>query len=233
MNFEEELPTSITPPPEERLQSFAELLKEAKAQKHLWKSKLHQLLKDFKWFLTEKPNPPASWTERLGAQASKYDYHQIVLPEDYTDPYKDELENLALLQEKFAGSDGFIALDYVLVTRNIFLYYNSHLKPIELPKPLAMFESVPESKDIEWDCTLTVFTDGSWHAYNMDRDEDEMIGEDIGEELEKWLPILGKMRVIIPEEGKDFGLIGPRDEDEPSGSVSNEPDPIKPFNFGL
>ncbi len=209
MNLDTEMPESTSPSPEERLESFANLVRDAERQKGLWTSQVHRLLDEYLQFLEEKPTPPESWTKRLGSQVEKYEYHQIVLPEDYLDPYLDEIGNLQLLKEKFSGSLGFMALESFLVTRNHFLFGNGHLKPIEIPRPIAMFESIPDSKEIPWDCTLSVFSDGSWVSYNMDREEEESMGEGISEHLERWLPLLGHMRVVIPQEGQDYGVFGP------------------------
>lgn len=195
------------PSPEERMEYFGEMLREARKNKE-WHSYLPDIFKAFENFLTERPAPPQEWVDRLGADQHKYDYYQIVLPSDYTDPYKDDLENLELLQEKFPIGQSFMALENTLVTRNHFVYSNGHAKPVFLPRPLVMFESVTESKNVSWDCALTVFPDGSYHAYNLEQDDDESIGEDIAEMLENWMPIIRYMRVVAPEEGHDYGWIG-------------------------
>ena len=196
------------PSQQDRMDSFADLLKQARAGTP-WESILSELLWAFEQFLVDQPTPPKSWSERLGQQADKYDYYQIVLPGDYLDPYKDDLENVRLLRDKFAGEKSFMALENFLVTHNHFLYGNGHAAPVCLPRPLLMLESYADSPQITWDCTLTVFPDGSWHAYNMDRDDEDSLGEDIGEQLERWMPIISFLKVLVPMEGRDFGWFNP------------------------
>lgn len=198
---------------EERMEHFGDLLREARKGVQ-WEPILTELLWAFEKFLTEKPEPPKAWSERLGADASRYDYHQLVLPGDYTDPYKDDLENVQLLREKFQGQQSFMALENTLVTRNHFLFGSGHVAPVCLPRPLVMFESAPSSPQVDWDCYLTVYPDGSWQAYNLDRDDEETIGEDIAEHLERWMPIVRFLRVIVPAEGRDFGWFKEGDIEE-------------------
>lgn len=192
------------PSAEERMDAFAQLLKQAK-EGAAWEPMLTELLWTFEKFLVDRPPPPKSWTDRVGKDADKYDYYQIVLPADYTDPYMDELENIRLLREKFAGQKSLMALENFLVTRNHFLYGNEHAAPVCLPRPLMMLESYTTSANVSWDCCLTVFADGSWQAYNMDRDDEDAIGEDISEQLESWMPIIAYLKVIPPVEGRDYG----------------------------
>ena len=197
-----------SPSPESRMEAFAELLRAAR-QGTPWEPILDELLDAFERFLTEKPEPPASWSERLGSEASRYDYHQIVLPPDYLDPYKDDLENVQMLRDKFAGQKRFMSIENFLVTHNHFLFDNGHAAPVCIPRPLVMLESYTESKDVSWDCTLTVFPDGSWLAYNLDQDDEEGMGEDIADNLERWTPLLGHLRVVVPAEGRDYGWFNP------------------------
>lgn len=198
----------MKPSVEERLDAFANMLRDARAGVQ-WESILGDLLQGFEKFLIERPSPPQSWLDRVGDDAQKYDYHQIVLPGDHLDPYKDDLENVRMIEEKFHGQKSNMALENFLVTRNHFLFGNSHLAPVTLPRPLVMLESYPESKELDWDCYVTVFPDGSWQAYNLDRDDDESIGEDITENLERWMPFIHAMRVAPPAEGRDFGCFQP------------------------
>lgn len=195
------------PSPEERMQYFGDMLRDARKGTE-WISILPELLTEFEAFLTERPSPPEEWKNRLGAEQHRYDYYQIVLPGEYTDPYKDDLENLELLREKFPVGQSFMAFENSLVTRNHFLFNNGHAAPVCIPRPLVMFESVTESANVSWDCCLTVFPDGSWSAYNMDQDDEESMGEDIGDMLENWMPIIRYMRVVVPEDGRDYGCFG-------------------------
>lgn len=200
-----------SPGPEERMEYFAELLRNSQNEMLNWKSQVPSLLQNFHDFLLNRPEPPAEWFARLGAQASKFDYHQIVLPNEITDPYLDEAENLVRLQDQLGN--GTMAIENYLVTRNHFIFRDGILPPIELPRPTLMLESVPESKDVDWDCTITVYADGSWMGYNMDRDDEEIFGDSFSESIQKWMPLLSKMRILAPEEGVDFGLIGPISEE--------------------
>ena len=194
----------LKPSPEERLEAFANLLREARKGAE-WDSILSEILSGFEIFLLERPTPPDTWKERVGTEAEKYDYYQIVLPGDHLDPYKDDLENVRMIEEKFQDQKSNMALENFLVTRNHFLFGNGHLAPVNLPRPLVMLESYPESKELDWDCCITIFPDGSWQAYNLDHDDEESIGEDISENLERWMPFIHAMRVIPPAEGRDFG----------------------------
>jgi hypothetical protein len=193
-----------SPTPESRLEAFAEMLKEARKGVE-WTPMLDEILDSFEKFLVDRPEPPASWSKRVGADASRYDYYQIVLPPDIIDPYKDDLENVRLLREKSAGEKGSMALEQFLVTHNHFLYGNGHAASVFVPRPLVMLESFPESKEVDWDCFLTVFPDGSWQSYNLERDDEENIGEDISENMERWSHLIHHMRVIVPAEGRDWG----------------------------
>lgn len=195
------------PTPEERMERFGEMLRDARKGTP-WEVLLPELLDAFERFLTERPAPPQEWQDRLGSEQHRYDYYQIVLPGDYTDPYKDDLENVQLLREKFPVGQSFMALENSLVTRNHFLFHNGHAAPVNIPRPLVMFESVTTSPNVSWDCALTVFPDGSWQAYNMDRDDEDSMGENIGEMLEAWMPIIRYLRVLVPEEGRDYGWFG-------------------------
>jgi hypothetical protein len=202
-------PEELTKPtPEDRMNAFAELLKQARAGT-AWEPMLMELLWTFEKFLVDRPPPPKSWSDRLGKNADKYDYYQIVLPGDYLDPYLDDLENVRLLREKFIGQKSIMALENFLVTRNHFLFGNEHAAPVCLPRPLLMLESYTNSPQITWDCSLTVFPDGSWQAYNMDRDDEDSVGEDIGDYLERWMPIISFLKVLAPVEGRDFGWFKP------------------------
>jgi len=202
-----------SPSPESRMEAFAEMLQEARKGVQ-WDSLLDELFDDFERFLVDRPSPSDAWVQRLGSDASRYDYYQIVLPQEYTDPYQDDLENIRLLRDKFAGQKRFMAIENFLVTHNHFIFDHGHAAPVCLPRPMVMLESYPESKQVDWDCFLTVFPDGSFLAYNLDRDDEETMGEDIADNLERWTPLLGSLRMLVPAEGRDFGWFNPGDYDE-------------------
>ncbi|HSQ42553.1 MAG TPA: hypothetical protein VLM37_09760 [Fibrobacteraceae bacterium] len=195
------------PSPEARMDLFAEMLSQAKKEDASWTPLLKELLESFERFLVDQPPPPQEWSDRLGTDANRFDYYQLVLPGEYTDPYRDDLENVRLLREKFNPESSFMALENFLVTRNHFLYGNGHTAPVFLPRPLVMLESFPESQRVDWDCYLTVFPDGSWMAYNLDQDDEETLGESIKEHLERWAPLLQHLRILVPAEGHDWGWI--------------------------
>lgn len=208
----EELPqTSL----DEKLANLTELLKN---RSYEWHSQLNQILQSFERFLVERPAPPASWVARVGENAHKFDYYQIVLPADYMNPYEDDLANVRLLEEKFSGESSFMALEHTLIQNNRFLFTDGHATPIAAPPPLLMLET-PEDSDPSqtedlWDCALTVFPDGSYWAYNLEKDDSEELGEELGHLLERHMDILSRLRVTVPVEGVDFGfLINPNEND--------------------
>lgn len=207
-NYESELPQiPAEPDTQERIENFIANLKESQKQIQ-WQSQLTRILDDFEDFLVQTPAPPPAWQELFATQPRELDYWQIVLPDEYIDPYLSDLENIALLREKFAGQ-GFMALESELVGRNCFIYHNAHASSIELPEPVIMLASNLETQEILYDCCLRVYGDGSWYAYNLENDEEEQLGENFLEVMDKWLPILSKMQLEIPHAGQDYGWIGP------------------------
>ena len=191
---------------EEKLSNLETLLRSAPLE---WHSNLHEILSLCERFLLERPAPPASWTARVGDLAHKFDYYQIVLPEEYMNPYEDDLANVRLLQEKFAGERSFMALEHTLLQRNRFLVTDGHATSIPAPCPLLMLETNEDENDGAdlWDCALTVFPDGSYWAYNLDRDDAEEMGEELGDLLEKHMEVLSQLRVTVPVEGVHFGIL--------------------------
>lgn len=165
---------------------------------------LEKILDDFKEFLSNKPAPPASWLKQVGANASRFDYHQIVLPESLTDPYLDEEENMERLRNHYRDAS-FMALESELILRNRFLYIDGHCSGHIAPKPILMLESREESEVVDWDCSLSLFPDGSFLSYNLDKSEEEDIGTDgldIIRSLEELIP---HMQMRVPVEGYDYG----------------------------
>ncbi len=189
---------------EDKLANLAELLQKGELE---WHSRLPDILREFESFLVDRPPPPASWSNRVGDLANKFDYYQIVLPEEYINPYEDDLANVRLLGDKFYGQPGFMALEHALLQRNRFLFTDGHCEAIPAPRPLLMLEAADDASAEEdlWDCALTVFPDGSYWSYNLDRDETEELGEELGDLLQKHMDLLSRLRVVIPVEGVDFG----------------------------
>ena len=71
-----------------------------------------------------------------------------------------------------------------------------------------MLESMnDENSKIDWDCCFTLFGDGSYYAYNLEQDEEEELGEDFQTVLAQKIGILSEMRLIIPTEGRDYGIL--------------------------
>lgn len=179
-----------------------------------WHAHLQEILALFERFLMERPEPPSSWIQRVGDKAHKFDYHQIVLPEEYTNPYEDDLANVRLFEEKFAGERSFMALEHTLLQRNRFLFTDGHAEPIYSPRPLLMLETPQDEhagEDI-WDCALTIFPDGSYWAYNLEHDDAEEMGEELDGLLEKHMELLSRLQVTVPVEGIDFGILVNLDE---------------------
>ena len=169
---EEEL-KSITG--EESLNSFMELVQKLKDEP--WTSRLNDILDAFEDFLTIRPEPPQSWQDNYAASGKKFDYYQIVLPED-------------------------------------FIFENGHAEPIPAPRPILMLESKdraddeqPQEGDITWDCCISIFADGSYVAYNLDHDDEEELGEDFKVVFEKHIKTLSKLQLVIPVEGRDYGIL--------------------------
>ena len=196
----------FTPSTDEKIQSVLALIEEQKNSPY--ESRFDEILDGFEDFLMMRPDPPKAWQERFNASGKKFDYWQIVLPQDFQDPFEDDLGNIRRLRNEFADTKPSMALEHLLISRNYFLYENGHAKPIPAPRPILMLESMDDEKSkIDWDCCFTLFADGSFYAYNLDQDDEEELGEDFQAILQKRLGILSEMRLIVPAEGRDYGIL--------------------------
>jgi hypothetical protein len=194
--------------PEEVYQNLLDLLEKEKSEHGEYTYKLNEILDAFEKFLTEEPAPPKEWMDRFGDRYEKFDYHQIVIPDDFNDPAETELTNLARLREEF-GNNSNQALEHFLILRNHFIFTNGHAASIEAPKPLLMLESEQKDEEISWDCTYTLFADSSYQSYNLEKEEEESLGA-YGEEVARLYPsVLRKLILRLPLEGQDFGHINP------------------------
>ena len=199
-------------PGEERLKNLMELIQAEKAKP--WESRLNDILDSFEDFLTLRPDPPQAWLDNYAANGKKFDYHQIVLPQDFQDPYEDDLGNIRRLRGEFERVPSTMALEHELISRNYFIYENGHAAPIAAPRPMLMLESKDidddqeeEEGDITWDCCIAIFPDGSYTSYNLDHDDEEVLGEDFKAVFEKHIKTLSKMQLVIPVEGRDYGIL--------------------------
>ena len=199
-------------PGEERLKNFMELIQAQKGEE--WQSRLSDILDSFEDFLTIRPEPPQSWQDTYAASGKQFDYYQIVLPKDFEDPYEDDLGNIRPLRNEFERTPSTMALEHELISRNYFIYENGHADPIPAPRPLLMLESQDrdddqevEEGDITWDCCISIFADGSYISYNLDHDEEEVLGEDFKAVFEKHIKTLSKLQLVIPIEGRDYGIL--------------------------
>ena len=197
---------------EESLGNFMELVQKLKAEP--WTSRLNDILDSFEDFLTIRPEPPQSWQDTYAASGKQFDYYQIVLPKDFEDPYEDDLGNIRRLRNEFERTPSTMALEHELISRNYFIYENGHAEAIPAPRPLLMLESQDrdddqevEEGDITWDCCISIFADGSYISYNLDHDEEEVLGEDFKAVFEKHIKTLSKLQLVIPIEGRDYGIL--------------------------
>lgn len=199
-------------PGEERIKNFMELIKTQKSAP--WESRLNDILDAFEDFLTVRPEPPKSWVDNFAASGKKFDYYQIVLPEDFQDPYEDDLGNIRRLRSEFERVPSTMALEHELISRNYFIFENGHAEAIPAPQPMLMLESKdrdddeePQDGDITWDCCISIFPDGSYVSYNLEDDFDEELGEDFKSVFEKHVDTLSKLQLVIPVEGRDYGIL--------------------------
>lgn len=191
---------------DEKLSSLLSLIESQR--KTPYTSRFDEILDGFEDFLITRPEPPREWQERFDASGKKFDYWQIVLPADFQDPFEDDLGNIRRLRNEFSATRPSMALEHLLVTRNYFLYENGHATPIPAPRPILMLESMDDEKSkIDWDCCFTLFGDGSFYAYNLDQDNEEELCEDFRSILKERIGILSEMRLIVPAEGRDYGII--------------------------
>ena len=104
---------------EESLKNFMDIVQELKAKP--WDSRLNDILDAFEDFLTIRPEPPQSWQDTYAASGKEFDYYQVVLPEDFQDPYEDDLGNINRLRGEFARVPSTMALEHELISRNYFI----------------------------------------------------------------------------------------------------------------
>lgn len=199
-------------PGEERLKNFMELVQNQKAEP--WTSRLSDILDSFEDFLTLRPEPPQSWQDTYAESGKKFDYYQIVLPQDFQDPYEDDLGNIRRLRNEFDRVPSTMALEHELISRNYFVFENGHAEAIPAPRPMLMLESKdidddvePEEDDVTWDCCISIFADGSFISYNLNHDDEEVLGEDFKAVFEKHIKTLSKLQLVIPVEGRDYGIL--------------------------
>lgn len=199
-------------PGEERLKNFMELVQAQKSEP--WDSRLTDILDAFEDFLTLRPEPPQTWLDTYAASGKQFDYHQVVLPQDFQDPYEDDLGNIRRLRNEFDRVPSTMALEHELISRNYFIFENGHADAIPAPRPMLMLESQDrdddqeeQEGDITWDCCISIFADGSYVAYNLDHDDEETLGEDFKAVFEKHIKTLAKLQLVIPVEGRDYGIL--------------------------
>lgn len=199
-------------PGEERLKNFMELVQAQKSEP--WNSRLNDILDAFEDFLTIRPEPPQSWKDNYAASGKKFDYHQVVLPKDFEDPYEDDLGNIRRLRSEFDRVPSTMALEHELISRNYFIFENGHAEAIPAPRPMLMLESQDRDDDqeelegdITWDCCISIFADGSYISYNLEHDDEEVLGEDFKAVFEKNIKTLSKLQLVIPVEGRDYGIL--------------------------
>ena len=191
---------------DEKIHSLLDLIRVQRETPY--ESRFNEILDGFEDFLMTRPEPPKEWQERFDASGKKFDYWQIVLPADFQDPFEDDLGNIRRLRNEFSDVKPSMALEHMLVTRNCFLYENGHARPVPAPRPILMLESMDDEKSkIDWDCCFTLFGDGSYYAYNLDQDNEEELGEDFQGILKDRIGILSEMRLVVPAEGRDYGII--------------------------
>ena len=178
---------------EERLKNFMELVQQQKDEP--WNSRLFDILDAFEDFLTLRPEPPQEWQETYAKSGKEFDYYQVVLPQDFQDPYEDDLGNIRRLRNEFERTPSTMALEHELVSRNYFIFENGHEE---------------QEGDITWDCCISIFPDGSYIAYNLNHDDEEELGEDFKAEFDKHIDVLSKLQLVIPVEGRDYGILNSR-----------------------
>ena len=93
---------------EERLKNFMELVQNQKNEP--WDSRLSDILDAFEDFLTFRPEPPQEWQDTYAKSGKEFDYYQIVLPQDFQDPYEDDLGNIRRLRNEFERTPSTMAL---------------------------------------------------------------------------------------------------------------------------
>lgn len=197
---------------EERLKNFFELVQQKKDEP--WDSKFNEILDAFEDFLTLRPEPPEEWKRTFEKSGKKFDYYQVVLPQDFLDPYEDDLGNIRRLRNEFERGNSTMALEHELISRNYFIFENGHASAIPAPCPMLMLESadrdddeIENEGDVTWDCCISIFADGSYVAYNLNNDDEEELGENFKTVFNKYINVLSKMQLVIPVEGRDYGIL--------------------------
>ena len=195
-----------SPTTDEKISSLLALIEEQRNSRY--ESHFDEILDGLEDFLISRPEPPREWQERFDASGKKFDYWQIVLPQDFQDPFEDDLGNIRRLRNEFSDTKPTMALEHMLISRNYFLYENGHAAPVPAPQPILMLESMDdENSKIDWDCCFTLFGDGSFYAYNLNQDDEEELGEDFKSILKDRIGVLSELRMIVPAEGRDYGFL--------------------------
>jgi hypothetical protein len=186
------------------LLKLLETIQEEKDKAATTPSKLQEICNAFIGFLNDKPDAPKSWQERMDKTGREFDYHQVLIPEEFANPMQEDQPNIEDMRDQI-GNEPFMALEHFLLTRNHFVITNSHIKSIECPKPILMLESHEEDRDMDWDCTFTLFADGSYQAYNLEQSQEESVEMNSEELIETFGPLISRMSLKIPSEGDDYG----------------------------
>jgi hypothetical protein len=202
MSLNSEEPKDPKLSPDEIFQAFQIKLAEYRDMGQNHKTTIPQVLDIFQAFLEEKPEPPESWKIQVGDKADKFDYHQIVLPQDHCDPYKLELENIEIIRDSGRYS---MALEHALISRNYFIFTDGHADSIPAPKPLLMLESHENDNAVDWDCCFYIWPDGSFYSYNLEGEHEENSGEDALEIVKIYRSVITNLVLKVPQEGVDFG----------------------------
>jgi hypothetical protein len=188
----------------EALLKLLETIQDEKEKAATTPSKLKEICNAFIGFLTDKPNAPKTWQERMGKTGREFDYHQVLIPEEFANPMQEDAANIEDMRDQI-GNEPFMALEHFLLTRNHFVITNDHIESIECPKPILMLESHEEDRDMDWDCTFTLFADGSYQAYNLEQSQEESVELNSEELIETFGPLISRMSLRIPSEGDDYG----------------------------
>ncbi len=194
---------------EEVLDNLIKTITQAKEEVTQYTPVIKTILGNLKSFLTDLPNPPQSWLDRLGKESSKYDYHQVVIPYDLRNPMLEDNENIELIETDLVESH-CMALEYYLIDHNRFLWNDGHFDSVYSPKPLLLLDNVEPTEDVLWDCFLYIFPDGSFVSYNLENEDspEEFIGANVFEELHQHYKVVSKLQIKFAGEHTDYGFIG-------------------------
>jgi hypothetical protein len=91
-----------TPTTDEKISSLLALIEEQRNTRY--ESHFDEILDGFEDFLINRPEPPKEWQDRFDASGKKFDYWQIVLPQDFQDPFEDDLGNIRRLRSEFSDT---------------------------------------------------------------------------------------------------------------------------------